>query len=378
MGGTSRWDTGRLLQLAQHGDPLADAVITELFAEHSLPGVQQLLNSLTRNREPVPEELPDCVKRYFEAIPVTELELEKALAGEVFFAQHGPEIMMVLCCAALPFDYANARGVEVLTQTGFLSKQPNLRVAQTAQMIVDVLAPGGLGPRGFGVRSAQKVRLMHAAIRCLLLRGSTTEWDFKTNGMPINQLQLLYTLMSFSHVVLTGLRRLGLTISDEEAQAYLEVWAVVGCILGIDPNVIPRTLAEAEELTRALAIEAQGVTLSGRQLTAALAGLVGDVLGPLAFLRYSLIRYFTGPVLADHLGLPRQPIRDMLVGSVAWIAQAVDDFRRGSRGRQLAFRWLTLRLIQHLIDTQTKAPRRLFQIPTVLHDDWKTQKRRAA
>src|SRR5690606_33760958 len=119
MGGTSRWDTGRLLQLAQHGDPLADAVITELFEEHSLPGVQHLLNSLTRNREPVPEELPDCVKRYFETIPVTEVELEKALAGEVFFAQHGPEIMMVLCCSALLFDYANARGVEVLNQTGF-------------------------------------------------------------------------------------------------------------------------------------------------------------------------------------------------------------------------------------------------------------------
>lgn len=378
MGGTSRWDTARLIQLAQQGDPVADAVVRELFVEHSLPGVQRLLNSLTRNREQIPDELPYCVKRYFETLPVAESDLDKAVAGEAFFAQHGPEIMMVLCCSALPFDYANARGVEVLNQTGFLSKHPNLRVAQTAQMVVDVLAPGGLGPRGFGVRSAQKVRLMHAAIRCMLLAAPETEWDHAKLGVPISQLQLLYTLMSFTQVVLVGLKRLGLSISEQEAQAYLDVWVVVGRILGIDANALPRTVEEAEELTSALAIEAQRDTLSGKQLTDALVGLVGDVLGPLSFLRHSLIRYFTGPVLANLLGLPRQPIRDIVVGSVAWMAQAIDNFRRGSRGRQLAFRWLTLRLIQHLIDEQTSAPRRMFQIPTVLHDDWKTQTRKAA
>lgn len=377
MGGTSRWDSSKIIQLAHRGDPVADAVVSELFAEHSLPGVQQLLNSLTRNRDSIPEDLPDYVRRYFETLPVSDSELERATAGEAFFAQHGPEIMMVLCCAALPFDYANARGVQVLSQTGFLAKQPNLRVAQTAQMIVDVLAPGGLGPKGFGVRSAQKVRLMHAAIRCMLLGAPQTEWDRKSLGVPISQLQLLYTLMSFTQVVLAGLYRLGLEITREEAQSYLDAWGVVGRILGIEPDVIPKTIAEAEELTTALSLEAQGNTLSGKQLTVALAGLVGEVLGPLACLRFSLIRYFTGPTLAGLLELPRQPVRDMIVGSVAWVAQAVDNFRRGSRGRQLAFRWLTLRLIQHLIDEQT-GKRRMFQIPTVLHDDWKTQTRKAA
>lgn len=378
MGGTSRWNTALLLQLEQRGDPEADAVVSELFETHSLPGVQRLLNSLTRNRGPIPDDLPECAKRYFSTLPVSESDLRKAEAGELFFAQHGPEIMMVLCCAALPFDYANARGVEVLNQTGFLSKEPNLRVAQTAQMIVDVLAPGGLGPRGYGVRSAQKVRLMHAAIRCMLLTNPQAKWDRGKLGAPISQLQLLYTLMSFTQVVLAGLRRLGLSISGQEAQAYLDAWLVVGQILGIDPTVLPRTVAEAEELTTALAMEAQSDTLSGKQLTLALTNLVGEVLGPLSGLRYSLIRYFTGPVLAELLGLPRQPVRDLLVGGVAWLAQAVDNFRRGSRGRQLAFRWLTLRLIQHLIDEQTKGPRRMFEIPTVLHDDWKAQTRKAA
>lgn len=378
MGGTSRWDTDLLRQLAQEGDPLADDVVRRLFEEQALAGVQNLINTLTRNRSDIPEELPDYVRAYFETLPVKDAELRKAIAGETFFAQHGPEIMMVLCCYSLPFDYANARGVAVLERTGFLAKEPNLRVAQTAQMIVDVLAPGGLGARGFGVRSAQKVRLMHAAIRCMLLSSETSQWNREELGMPISQLQLLYTLMSFTQVVLSGLERLGLQISPRDAQAYLDVWRLVGCILGIHPELLPTTVDEAAELTHALSIESQGNTSSGEHLTLALTKLVGDVLGPFAFLRFSLIRYFTGPRLASLLGLPRRPLLDWLIGGIAWIARAIDRFRSSSKGYQLAFRVLTLRLIQVLIDKQVGMPRRLFQIPTTIHEDWKTQPTRKA
>ncbi len=131
---------------------------------------------------------------------------------------------MVLCCSALPFDYANARGVEVLNRTGFLNKQTNLRVAQTAQMIVDVLSPGGLGHDGRGVRSAQKVRLMHAAIRCLLLSDEKAPWDRQSLGTPSANSSSCIRSMSFSQVVLLGLRRLGLRLAPEDEQAYLTVW----------------------------------------------------------------------------------------------------------------------------------------------------------
>lgn len=375
MGGIYR-PASRFAVLAERGDPVADSVISELLSNHSLPEVQRLLDSVTRNRDALPDELPDCVRRYFATLPVEESELRHARAGEAFFAQHGPEIMMVLCCASLPFDYANWKGVEVLNQTGFLSKHANLRVAQTAQMVVDVLSPGGLERAGFGVRSAQKVRLMHAAVRYKLLQAPNSQWDHAALGMPISQLQLLYTLMSFTQVVLAGLKRLKLRISPTEAQAFLNTWTIVGRLLGIERDAIPRTVDEAEALTAALASEAQRQSLAGVQLTGALSDLVGEVLGPLACLRHSLIRYFTGPALGKLLGLPQHPMRDLLITSVALVARMVDNFRRGSRERQRAFRWLTLRLIQHLIDRQLGSPRRLFQIPVDLHDDWKAPKRR--
>jgi hypothetical protein len=373
MGGSHCFDTARIEELAQLADPEADAVIAELLETSSLSSVQTMLNTLTRNREDVPSELPEVVKRYFENMPVSDEELRISKSGELFFAQYGPEIMMVLCCSSLPFDYCNARGVEVLTRTGFLAKHPNLRVAQTAQMIVDVLTPGGLSPQGHGVRSAQKVRLMHAAIRCMLLSDVVTPWDRSTLGVPISQLQLLYTLMSFSHVVLVGLERLGLRIAPEDQQAYLEVWGLVGRLMGIQADIIPKTVAEAAELTDRLALQAQGSTPAGEQLTLALASLIGEVLGPFSVLRTSLIRYFTGSSVANMLGLPSKPVLDWAVSAIAWVVRMVDRIRRESKDHQIVFRWLTLHLIQFLIDNQLGSTRRLFQIPTQVQEDWKRQ-----
>src|SRR5262245_15657081 len=77
----------------------------------------------------------------------------------------GPEIIMTLFCYGLPSCYAAAKGVQVLALTTRLFSNPTRRVIETAQMVVDVMAPGGLAARGRGIRTAQKVRLMHAAVR---------------------------------------------------------------------------------------------------------------------------------------------------------------------------------------------------------------------
>ena len=41
--------------------------------------------------------------------------------------------------------------------------------------------------------------------------------------------------MTFSWVVIDGLRRLRLDISDETAEAYFGIWRKVGALLGVNP-----------------------------------------------------------------------------------------------------------------------------------------------
>ncbi|MBK8044673.1 MAG: DUF2236 domain-containing protein [Haliscomenobacter sp.] len=81
---------------------------------------------------------------------------------------------------------------------------------ETAQFVIDVLSPGGLSPAGKGVRSAQKVRLIHASIRHFLKQRG---WDTEDLGEPLNQEDKAGTLMAFSALLLDGFKmmQIGLT-----------------------------------------------------------------------------------------------------------------------------------------------------------------------
>lgn len=369
----ARWTDAFLDEMRQQGDPPADAVITDLFEHEDVARVQELLGQLMANADRDPAGLPAPVKKYFDTTgQVDPAELPEAGLGERFFATHGPEIMLVLCAYSLPVDYANHRAVGVLYQTGFLAKRPNRRVAETAQMIVDVMTPGGLGPDGLGIRSAQKVRLMHASIRHLILRDEQLAWNVEELGIPINQADLAYTLMSFTHVVLEGLKKLDLEVVPEQAQAYLDAWRVVGRIMGIHPELIPHTLDEAAQLAEITQRRQMGPSMEGRVMTEAIIGVIQDVLGKsLEAYASSLVRFFVGARVADMLGVRRQFLRDRIVHVVAWLAALLDGLVERKADRRRFFRKLSLDLIQHFIDRELGPDTREFRIPTHLHDDWK-------
>ena len=174
-----------------------------------------------------PGDLPAPVLEYLaKSAAIINRAPGVATAGEQLFSEHGPEIMMLLCCYSLPSSYAAKKGVQVLHRTAYLAKRPNRRLFETAQFIVDVLSPGGLGPGGKGVRTAQKVRLMHAGIRHLILVDTKAPWSVDALGVPINQEDLLGTLMTFTWLILDGLAKLGVTLTPREQEAYLAAWLV--------------------------------------------------------------------------------------------------------------------------------------------------------
>ena len=241
------WTDELLDELREVGDPPADAVVARDLRRR--PGrVRQppdedaraqrrgALQAAAGGRAPLPgrtDDLPDWA------------DPERIAVGERFFGQHGPGCVMALACASLPACYAARKGVQVLHLTARLQTDPVRRIGETAQLTLDAMAPGGLAPGGAGVRDAQKVRLMHAAVRHLV--GTSGAWD-PDWGVPVNQEDLGGTLMTFSIVVVDSLRRLGVSVSDEEADAYLHAWNCVGHIMGVDA----RLLADTEDEGRAL------------------------------------------------------------------------------------------------------------------------------
>lgn len=177
----------------------------------------------------------------------------------------------LLFCASLPECYVLPDLSAVLHAAGQLEAHTDYRVRSTAAMIFPVMLEGGLTAReGGGVAQALKVRLIHATIRHLILRGSPEDslgagpvrplaaagggiyhtlyahgWDTARSGMPCNQEELAYTLLTFGYVFLRGLRKLGLGLARQDEEDYLHAWNVLGHMLGIERTLMADTMDQA-------------------------------------------------------------------------------------------------------------------------------------
>ncbi len=63
------------------------------------------------------------------------------------------------------------------------------------------------------------VRLFHASVRRLILNDPAMHWDADELGMPVNQEDLLGTLIVFSLVVIDALEKFGVDVRSEKGKA---------------------------------------------------------------------------------------------------------------------------------------------------------------
>jgi hypothetical protein len=206
----------------------------------------------------------------------------KMARAEELFMDYGALSVTLLFCASLPECYVIPDLSAVLHVTGQLEKHTDYRVRSTAAMIFPVMMHGGLtDPSGGGMAQIFKVRLIHATIRNLILRNNPEQavadlggnakgivprlenvadstnmhqalfahgWKTGEDGLPCNQEELAYTLLTFSYVFLRGLRTLGLAFTRADEEAYLHTWNVTGHMLGIDRALMADTMDGAAAL----------------------------------------------------------------------------------------------------------------------------------
>lgn len=182
----------------------------------------------------------------FGAVP-DGLDRERLLNAAKLFEKHFFRIGVVLGTASLLEAYACRKGVQALTRTGELSRQPNRRLVETLQLVIYVNSREGFkGDGQVAANAIRKIRLMHAGVRLML--SSRSDWVKADFGLPINQEDLLGTLMCFSQVVLNGLPKLAAWVAPAQADDYLYLWNAAGAMLGVPTNLLPVDRAEAENL----------------------------------------------------------------------------------------------------------------------------------
>lgn len=198
--------------------------------------------------------------------------------AEAVFMEYGPMSCTMLFCASLPQCYVLPHLAEVLHAAGQLEAHTEHRIRQTAAMIFPVMMKGGLTqPQGCGIAQVLKVRLIHASIRHLILRGppdaaagrieplsqpgpraslhqalSALGWDVERQGLPCNQLELAYTLLTFGYVFLQGMRTLAIPVSAKDEEAFLHAWNVAGHVLGIRGELMAQSMDQSAAMFAAI------------------------------------------------------------------------------------------------------------------------------
>ncbi len=290
-----KWTQEFFEKMQQTADPLADSVVDAIFAEGSLESVNRTLVELTQNDQEIPASLPKAVHDYFEesAILPEWADPRVIKIGEDLFTDYGMMAFSILGCASLPECYACSSGAKVLAFTTQLEEHVNRRIIETFLMLVDVMRVGGLSPKGKGIRSAQKVRLMHAAIRHLILtpppnhagNGSSKtfcetlincHWNQERDGLPINQATMGFTYLTFTYVILRSLSRLAIDVKEERQNAYFHCWNVVSHIMGVDSAFYVNNMKDAKHLWAFLRERLRAPSPEGVQLNTALMDYMAD------------------------------------------------------------------------------------------------------
>lgn len=270
-----KWTDDLLNEKRQIADPLADSVVEKIVNEKGEKEAFHVFDVLIRNIEMPVDQLPNEVDDFIQATNQLPdwADLEKMKLARELFLDHGPKFLLFLFYKSLPLLYTDKKGAEVLVRTSRLTHNAEditiftRRIAETGQFMMDVMTEDGLNPGGRGIQSIQKVRLIHAAIRRFIKR---SDWNTEDLGEPINQEDMALTLMTFSISPITALQQIGIDESNDMLEAYLHSWCAIGDVLGINRDLLPANLEEAQKLLDKILERQSSSSDAGKLLTKAL------------------------------------------------------------------------------------------------------------
>lgn len=306
-------DPATYQDFSQQGDPLADQVVIALRRDGErqrdmLTQVQEF----ARTRGGVYQAFMDQVNTVPDWVDVSDVE-----QGQALFLRCAPLSIASFVLGSLLLTYTPPGSARVLMHTGRLHKDVTRRLYETASMVDAILTPGGLAVGQAGHQAILRVRLLHAMVRQGVL--GKGQWPADALGQPINQLQLSLTALGFSCVIIRSLRRLGVHVSEREAQAYQKLWRYANHLQGVDLRLQPDSI-EAEE---ALLADYQGSLIAPDDNASTLVASIFDALAwkapfhmPRAVLE-ATARRLLGPTLSDALHIPRRPVWGAVLGAAA-------------------------------------------------------------
>lgn len=293
-----------LNKLKHLGDPLADEAVRVLIQS---PDLCREINTWEKLPEIFPSHFPKEVFLFFSEINTVPdfVDLEKTRRAQRFFETNGTLYLTLLGFYSLPYSYAFADGAQVLVRSKRIMDDVGKRLTETAFFVLDAFRPDSFIGNKDGLLTLSKVRLIHAFSRHFI-QEYASDWNPEW-GLPINQEELLHTNLVFGFLVMRSMRKIGLTIPEEEVNASLHYWKVIGHYLGIETANWPDTAREAYFLERKIRDRHLKSSDAGKRLTKALLDYYREFFqNPIVTrLVEDLVAFLLGQNAGDALGLKR-------------------------------------------------------------------------
>lgn len=254
-------------ELRQRQDELADKAAASLIRS---PDWVKLINLWEVIPEQFPVEFDLEVTAFFEFYNKKDhsFELNILERGQDFFEKNGEMYTAMLGFYSLPYCYAFADGAEVLVRSKRIIDSIGERLGETGSFLMEIFKPGAFITEKSAFLVCAKVRLIHAFSRYFISHYAI-DWN-ASFGKPVNQEDMLGTNLAFSQIVLRGLIKMGIPVSEEEHQIILAYWKWIGEMIGIDLNYWPETSKEAFELDKLIRGRHMRASDAGQKLTKAL------------------------------------------------------------------------------------------------------------
>ncbi len=246
---------------------------------------------------------------------------------------------------------------------------------------------------GSGYMAARKVRFLHAAMRLMLqdpnlgrpaapgehaktfmenAASRAGTWDVADLGIPINQEDLAFVLLTFGYLIPKGMEVWGRRMPRAEKEAFLHLWRVVGHVMGIRDDLMTDNLDEAAALYEQILEHNGGGSDQGQILASA----VMDFLRSYIPARFGLDKIIPASLIIDQLGTTWAP---MIIAKADYDA-ARHPLARGChalvRASVRTYFWMRQHILRHLPVVGSVVTGITSRAANTLIDSWRDSFRR--
>jgi len=229
-------------------DDLSDDLVKETYLKLPYSEASALIKKYSTSKISENADEPESLKRFFLQMQEVPNWFDEDLAnnGPRLCMRSGTNALIILRDFVLMGGYDYAYLNKPLIFTGALKKGAVKRLKDTLEFWIHVTREDALKVNSEAYQLIIRTRLMHSYAR-LKIKEKGKDWDYEIWGEPINFWDMIATYTGFSLVLMQGLKKLSVKISEKEEAGVFHLWKYIGYLLGIPTEFLPENRQQAVE-----------------------------------------------------------------------------------------------------------------------------------